>query len=418
MTKKTKRTRTEAKPLHNIEDQKLPFLEHFKELKRRLTIVAVSIGVFGIGAYFIQHQIVNILLKPAAGQHLIYTSPGGGMNFLFQVCGYTGVVFSLPVIIYQILKYFEPLMGRKSMRFALFGSGISAFLAMAGMLFGYFAGLPAVLRFLFHQFSPISEIQPLIAVQSYMSFVTLYMFGAALLFQVPLILIFINRFTRLKPRSLLKNERWFILGTFVLAVLMNPTPNLIDQVMLAGPMILMYQIGIGLVWLINKREIRREALIAEIAATPEPEVAAASVAEPARATSAKSTKPARAAALSRLNRRKRSRQLDTLRAQDAALRAEREARLSDAKLIWQEATAIADRPMSSVAAVANHRSPKIVDATLAQPQPQPLPAITPKPTPVPVTVEAEAAHRAVMDGRPRRYVDGFSRNRTRPQFRP
>jgi sec-independent protein translocase protein TatC len=322
------------------------------------------------------------------------------MDFLFRVCAYTGIVFSLPVIIYQILKYFEPLMGHKSMKFALFGSAISAFLAMAGMAFGYFAGLPAVLHFLFNQFSPTAEIKPLIAVQSYMSFVTLYMFGAALLFQVPLILLFINRFTRLKPRSLIKNERWFILGSFILAVLMNPTPNPIDQIMLAGPMILMYQVGILLVWLVNRRT--KPALATTAAINVESSDVAAELPQ-----AAASTKPSRA---SRMKPRKRSRKVEELLALDAAIRAEREAKLADAKLIWQEASAIADRPMASVAAIADHRPPKIVDATLTRPKP--VSQATPKPTPIPVTVEVETQKRVgPLQERPRRYVDGFSRNR-------
>lgn len=406
MTKKTKKAKIEAKLLPES-DQKLPFLEHFKELKRRLIIVAVSIGIFATGAYFIQHQIVGLLLKPAEGQKLIYTTPAGGMNFLIQVCIYTGVVLSLPIIIYQILKYFEPLMGRKSVRFALFGSIISALLAIGGMAFGYFAGLPAVLHFLFHQFSPTSEIQPLIAVTSYMGFVTLYMFGAALLFQVPLVLVFINRIKRLKPRSLLKGERWFILFAFILAFIMNPTPNVVEQLFLAGPMIVMYQVGIGIIWLINRK----------------PELSVVGVATPATAGPTyadQAPSPLRPPSRKELREAARRRaKIASLLEQDAAVQAERLAKLADAKQIWHEASTIADRPISSVVAIADHQPPKIIDATLypqeqppqsVQPTPTPLPTHAPTAVPVPVTVHTPAQQRAAA-ARPRAFVDGFSRNR-------
>lgn len=240
-----------AKRLPPKTDRKLPFLAHIIELRRRLTFVAVSICLFGAAAYGVQQYIVGFLLRPAHGQDLIYTSPGGGIDFLFKVCLYTGVVCSLPVIVYQILKYIEPLIGQNSTRFAAKGSVVSALLAAIGMVFGYYAGLPATLHFLFHQFTS-AEIHPLITIQSYMSFVTMYMVGAALLFQTPLIMIFINRIKPLPPRTLLRKERWMILCSFVLAVIMNPTPNIIDQLMLAGPMILSYQIGIGMLALINR----------------------------------------------------------------------------------------------------------------------------------------------------------------------
>jgi hypothetical protein len=111
-------------------------------------------------------------------------------------------------------------------------------------------------------------------------------------------MICINRIKPLKPKTLFKYERWMILGAFVLAVIMNPTPNLIDQIMLAGPMILMYQVGIGIIWLINR-----------------------------------SGKP--------------SRKIQRLLEADAVVRAERESRLASAVYLWKSAETIASEPVPS-----------------------------------------------------------------------
>ena len=89
-----------------------------------------------------------------------------------------------------------------------------------------------------------------------MSFVTIYLAGSALLFQLPLILVIINRIKPLSPRRLLGAERWVIAGAFIIAMLMAPTVNIIDQLVIAGPMIFAYQIGIGLVWWTNRRPHR------------------------------------------------------------------------------------------------------------------------------------------------------------------
>jgi sec-independent protein translocase protein TatC len=229
----------------------VPFIEHLYELRRRLFYVAFSIGIFGAGAYFIQQHIVAALLKPAHDQQFIYTSVGGGIDFLFRICIYTGIVFSIPVIMFQTLKYLEPLIKKDAMQFMLWGSAVSGLLALAGMAFGYFVGLPAALHFLLHQFTT-GQIQALLTIQSYMSFVTLYMLGSALLFQGPLLLVLINRIKPLKPSKLLGLERWVILIAFVLGGIMNPSPRWQDQVLLAGPMIIAYQIGVLLVWLANR----------------------------------------------------------------------------------------------------------------------------------------------------------------------
>jgi sec-independent protein translocase protein TatC len=229
-----------------------PFIEHLQELRRRIYYVAASVFIWGAATYAIQQHVVNALLRPAHGQHFIYTSPGGGIDFLFRVCIYTGLILSTPVIVYNLLGFIEPLMSRASRRFIIFSSLICACLALAGVSFGYYIGLPAALHFLFHQFTTV-QIKPLVTIQSYLSFVIAYMLGSALIFQMPIIIISINRIKPLKPRSLFRYERWVILVAFVLSGLMNPTPNLFSQLLVAGPFILVYQFSILLIAITNRK---------------------------------------------------------------------------------------------------------------------------------------------------------------------
>lgn len=233
------------------ESRTAPFAEHLMELRRRLFYIAVSVIFWSAAAYAVQQRIVSTLLKPSHGQSFIYTSPIGGIDFLFRVCLYTGLILSIPVIVYQLLKFMSPLMTHSSNGFVGWGCLISGLMALAGIVFGYFIGLPVALHFLLHQFVT-PQIKPLITVQSYMSFVMVYMVGAAMMFQVPLFLIFINRIKPLKPSRLFHYERWVILLAFIVAGLMNPTPNLLDQLMVAGPIIVMYQVGIGIIAFTNR----------------------------------------------------------------------------------------------------------------------------------------------------------------------
>ncbi len=242
-----------------------PFIEHVQELRRRLYYIAAAVLVCGSATYAVQQHVVNALLKPSKGQHFIYTSPGGGIDFLFRVCVYTGLVLSTPVIVYNLLEFLSPLMSRESKRFAVWVSLACSLLAVAGIAFGYFIGLPAALHFLFNQFTT-AQIKPLVTIQAYLSFVIAYMLGSALLFQLPLLLITINRIKPLQPRRLLHYERWVILAAFVLAGLMNPTPNILSQLIVAGPFIVMYQLGILLIAFINRP--RRAPKVARVAVAP------------------------------------------------------------------------------------------------------------------------------------------------------
>jgi len=230
----------------------LPLVEHLYELRRRLCYIAISVSLFGAIAYATERHIITALLRPAGTQTFIYTSPIDGINFLFRVCFYVGIALSIPVVVYQLLRYVQPLFKKDSGRLIIWGSVASGLLALVGMAFGYFIGLPAALHFLLHQFIT-KQIEPLLTIQAYLSFVTMYMVGSALLLQVPLILIFINRIKPLKPQRLLslKYERWVIVGSFVLGGVMNPDPNLLHQVVIVGPLIVMYQVGVGIIWLTN-----------------------------------------------------------------------------------------------------------------------------------------------------------------------
>jgi sec-independent protein translocase protein TatC len=257
MAKKQHTTKTSKNRLRNhvASHQTLPFIEHLHELRRRLFIVAVSVLLWSGLAYAVEHHIVQWLLQPAHGEKFIYTAVGGGIDFLFRVCLYTGILFSIPVILYQILRYLQPLLKQHSMKFIYVMSGASGVLAIAGVAFGYYLGLPSALQFLLHQFGG-ENISALITIQSYLSFVILYLVGSSLLFQVPLILFIINRIKKLKLRTLFKYERWVILISFIIGAMINPSPRIYDMTILAVPMIMSYQVGIFLVWLTNRKHTK------------------------------------------------------------------------------------------------------------------------------------------------------------------
>jgi len=204
-----------------------------------------------MAAYAIQQKIIAVLLRPSHGQNFIYTSPLGGINFLFGVCMDVGLIIATPVIIYQVLAFMQPLMRDTTRKFLLYSSTAAGIVALGGVVFGYFVGLPSALHFLLHQFTTL-QIRPLITIQSYIQFVSLYLLGSALMFQLPLILLIINRIKPLRPSGLFKYERHLIAAAFIIAFVMNPTPNILGQLVVVLPIILMYQAGIALIWLVNR----------------------------------------------------------------------------------------------------------------------------------------------------------------------
>lgn len=264
--KKRSNRQEKNQPANHTETPK-PFIEHLYELRRVLVYSVASILIFSTLAYMVQQSIVGFLLKPSHGQQFIYTSPIGGINFLFSVCMYVGIAVSTPIIIYQLLAFLEPLLQKQTRHIILRYTFFSALLAAVGFGFGYFIGLPAALHFLSHQFTN-NQIHPLLTIQEYLSFLTVYLLGAMLMFQLPVILLFINRIRPLGPKGLLKKERWVILLAFIVSMIMVPTPNVFDQLIIAGPIILLYNISIVMIYLHNRRLRQPEIAIEAVPVQP------------------------------------------------------------------------------------------------------------------------------------------------------
>lgn len=237
-----------------------PISHHLLELRRRLFWVVGSVLVAATGAYFVQQQLVRLLLRPAHGQQLIYTSPGGGIGFLFTICLYVGLIASLPVMTYHLVRFIEPALPTRRMglvwRYCLASLGLVA----VALGFGYFIGLPAAFNFLGHQFTT-PQIHPLFTAQAYLSFVTMYLLGTVLLCQLPLLMTGIQRLRPRPPRSWLRGERYVVAGAFIVAMIMVPTPNLLYQLVIAGPVIVTYNAAVALMWISSRRQRRRQALI-------------------------------------------------------------------------------------------------------------------------------------------------------------
>jgi sec-independent protein translocase protein TatC len=259
MTKpKSKPTSPSRNNIRSTPEQAYPFVEHLHELRRRLLFVLAALVAGMAVAYNFHEPLTRALLAPAEGQKFIYTSPGGGLDFLFRLCLYGGLVLSIPVIAYQLLRYLQPLIRSDALRFVRWGAGVSVLLTVAGIAFGYLLGLPAALHFLLHSFSS-DQITPLITIQSYMSFVLLYLLASSMLFQMPLLLLLINRIRPLTVRALMRYERWVILLCFMVSAVVSPTPDAQNLLLLSLPMIAMYQVGVGLVWLSNRKSRARAA---------------------------------------------------------------------------------------------------------------------------------------------------------------
>jgi sec-independent protein translocase protein TatC len=255
------------------------FAEHLRELRRRLTYCLLTLVAGSVVGYLLHRPLLHVLTAPLK-QQLYYTSPLGGFNALIKISVVFGLVLTVPVGMYQLAKFLSPAFlghgGSRPLRLVF----ASLILAAAGIGVGYYISLPAALHF----FSQVtgSQLKPLIVINDYLNFVLAYLVAFAVLFQIPLIMLFINRVTPRSPRQLMSYQRWVILGSFILAAILTPTPDPLNQTLMAAPMIALYQVGILAVWLQNRRHVKvsRPAAAAPVAVEVKPAVTDAPVLRP------------------------------------------------------------------------------------------------------------------------------------------
>lgn len=151
------------------------------------------------------------------------------------------------MLIYQVFAYFGPLIKTRSKRMFLVYVGASLILALGGIVFAYMVSLPAALHFLMN-FGASSDIKSLITANEYFNFVLTYIAGFAVMFQIPLIVLLIDTIKPVSPGGLLKASRYVILASFIVAAVLTPTPDPVNQVLMAGPVIALYFMSICVVW--------------------------------------------------------------------------------------------------------------------------------------------------------------------------
>lgn len=234
------------------------FMDHIRELQWRLAIVALAFLATGAVVYPFFDKIVALLLKPLGNNlSLVYLTPGGAFNFAVQVCIYAAMIGALPVALYHIYRFVMPAVEKTTLRGVLGYFLSSLLLAAVGVAFSYFLALPAAIQFLTS--FDLKNISPMLTVESYLSFVMTYLLAGALLFQLPLFMTIINRIKPMTPRMLMSGQRHVILWSVVFAAVISPTPDAVNQLLLAAPMIVMYQVGIVIILLKNRKRADKKS---------------------------------------------------------------------------------------------------------------------------------------------------------------
>lgn len=230
----------------------LTILEHLRELRYRLMVSggALIVGVL-ISLWPLTGWFIDFLMEPGKERvddfQLIFTEPLEYWTAYFRVSLLLGVAISMPVIVFQFLAFVSPGLtkGERRWLYPIVAGASLSFLA--GAAFAYYIELPPALKFLLDTPGEFTEgVKPLIKIRSYIDFVTRIMLVTGLVFELPLVVMGLAKVGVVTSRKLLGWWRYAIVGAFVGAAIVTPSIDPITQSLVAGPIIVLYFLGIAL----------------------------------------------------------------------------------------------------------------------------------------------------------------------------
>jgi len=243
------------------EDEKLPFTSHLEELRKRLIVCFVAVGVGFCACYGFSKQLFEILMHPLLmamppEEKLVYTGLPEAFFTYLKVAFLAGILLAVPVIAYQFWLFVAPGLYHKEKRWVIPIVFLSSVFFVGGALFGYFIVFPFGFKF-FMGFAS-DAIRPLPSMKEYLSFSTKLLIAFGVVFELPLFVTFLAKLGIVDVPFLKKNRKYALLLFFIFAAILTP-PDVITQVMMAAPLMVLYEISIFGAKMFGKKKQEKEA---------------------------------------------------------------------------------------------------------------------------------------------------------------
>ena len=240
----------------------MSFLEHFEELRRRIYFALVGLAVaFGVATLFLD-KIMKFLVAPyfkylpKGQQSLAYTEITEVFFLYMKVAFVVGLVISAPWIFYQLWRFIAPGLKSREKRMALpFVLGTTLFF-LAGVAFCYYVVLPYTFRFFFQFNEGFTNV---VTVSYFWDFEMKFLLGIGLTFETPILILFLTRLGIVSPGFLLRKFKWAVLIAFIIAAVITPSGDPVNQTIVAVPIIVLYGLGILISYLFRRKPAPEQA---------------------------------------------------------------------------------------------------------------------------------------------------------------
>ena len=244
----------------SLNEKEMPFLDHLEELRQRIIKSLLAVIVLSIVSYIFIDQIFELLVKPyrdaihiasseLAGtatadptSKLVFLGPTGGFMVYLKLAVTMGLILSLPFVFYQVWRFIAPGLLKNERRYTPVVVLATVFCFTAGAMFCYFVVLRFGLGFLLSFQS--ASLVAMISIEEYFGFVTALIFIFGIVFEMPVLAFFLSRIGLLTPEFLRQYRRYSIVVIFIAAAVITPSVDAFTQILLAAPLLVLYEISI------------------------------------------------------------------------------------------------------------------------------------------------------------------------------
>ena len=236
---------------------KMSFLEHLDELRKRLIGSVVAIFVGCIVAFFFIQDIFRIVIGPlqamlpSGGRFIATEGPEVFMLYL-KVGALTGLFIAMPFVLWQLWLFVAPGLYAHEKKFAIPFVLFSSIFFFAGAYFSHVIAFPYTWKFFLSFESDLVTFMPKLG-PAFSLYVKMLL-GFGIIFQMPTVVLFLARMGVVTAGFLIKHTKYAVLIIFILGAVLSPGGDVVSQSLMAGPMLILYAISIGVAWLFGKRK--------------------------------------------------------------------------------------------------------------------------------------------------------------------
>ncbi len=258
-----------ASPEAELDAGRMPFVSHLLELRDRVRNASIAFMIGVVGSYFFSKEIYEWLRAPlfsawredpARGEpYMVFNSVTEPFWVYMSVSLWSGIFVASPFIFYQLWKFIAPALYKRERRMGIAFGVVSAFFFIGGAVFCYYFVLPALFRYMLGYID--SSQRANLQMTAYMDQTrdTMLAFGG--IFELPIVIYVLALIGLVTHRSLWRFNRWFVVLAFIVGAILTPGPDVVSQLFMALPMVLLYNLSILAAWRVTlKREAKAAAL--------------------------------------------------------------------------------------------------------------------------------------------------------------